>query len=275
MWVEQSVCCICQRSDGWCYIKGKSNGTATIKLSYKGVVATCAVTVATLSENKLSIDPNDSPLEAKAKRAGFDLNVYNEARLKGVYWSRYGLPDNGIKFREVYPIQNFDKSARIKVGSRAGNEVYEVPELLAQVNKRRALLGLSPVRWTGYTKENHERTKEFYANMDEDHLQCVIDAHPSWFKNGKITDEGIRENYKNKRMDACDSMDYALSHSLQHDGGSDINASVGEFNVEEWIDGIENSPEHWWRIVDPEAETFYALASPGPNGTYTLCIWCA
>lgn len=146
---------------------------------------------------------------------------------------------------------------------------------MAQVNKRRALLGLSPVRWTGYTKENHERTKEFYANMDEDHLQCVIDAHPSWFKNGKITDEGIRENYKNKRMDACDSMDYALSHSLQHDGGSDINASVGEFNVEEWIDGIENSPEHWWRIVDPEAETFYALASPGPNGTYTLCIWCA
>ena len=146
---------------------------------------------------------------------------------------------------------------------------------MAQVNKRRALLGLSLVRWTGYTKENHERTKEFYANMDEDHLQCVIDAHPSWFKNGKITDEGIRENYKNKRMDACDSMDYALSHSLQHDGGSDINASVGEFNVEEWIDGIENSPEHWWRIVDPEAETFYALASPGPNGTYTLCIWCA
>ena len=290
------------------YVTAKSAGTATITASYGSFKKTCTVTVKAASQpsggsgstgnsgsnNGGSGGQTSKPsggnsggssgnsgtssltLVEKAKRAGFDLNVYNDARLKGVYWSRYGLPDNGIKFREVYPIQNFDKSARIKVESRAGNEVYEVPELLAQVNKRRALLGLSPVRWDGYTKENAEKTKKLYANMDEDQLQCVIDLHPSWFKDGKLTDWGVKELYRKSSTDACDSMDYALSHSLSHmSGGSNINASVVEFNAEEWIDGIENSPMHWSAIVDPNAETFYAIASPGPNGTYTLCIWCA
>ena len=101
-------------------------------------------------------------------------------------------------------------------------------------------------------------------------------------QDGKITDDGINKLYAGAATDACESIDACLrTQTLNHiSGGSNVNGDLDYYNSERWIDVFEMSPAHWDILMDPDAETFYALAAPatvannlsGENG-YIVCIW--
>ena len=291
------------------YVTARSAGTATITASYGSYSKSCTVTVkaaqssqpsgggnggstskpsdggsGSSESSKPSTDVSSMSLEEQARHYGFDLNVYDDARLHGVFWSQYGKSE-GIDTKKVYPEKTFDKSssARIKVKSNEGYEVYEVPELLTQVNKRRALKGLQPLTWQGYDAAGVKEVRDWFNDPNNsDSVDIYKSEHPNWFKNGKITDDGIKAYFDEAATAACKSIDACLrTQTLNHiSGGSNINGDRGYYNPERWIDTFEMSPAHWDGLMDPDAETFYALAAPntvannssGDNG-YLVCIW--
>ena len=296
------------------YVTARSAGTATITASYGSYSKSCTVTVKAASQpssqpsgggnggnrgstskpsgggsgssesSKSSTSVSSMSLEEQARHYGFDLNVYDDARLHGVFWSQYGKSE-GIDTKKVYPEKTFYKSssARIKVKSNEGYEVYEVPELLTQVNKRRALKGLQPLTWQGYDATGVKEVRDWFNDPNNsDNVDTYKSEHPNWFKNGKITDDGIKAYFDEAATAACESIDACLrTRTLNHiNGGSNVNGDLDYYNPERWIDVFEMSQAHWDALMDPDAEIFYALAAPntvannssGDNG-YLVCIW--